>query len=110
MKRIIGVVLALIVITLLWAVGRRRVPSDIEYQGEKIKLTKYYLSFEDYKDDPDNIAPSENSRVERLVTQAPIGHHFSDRKEMVSAIFQVKFPGYGLGFASNNAQPSGNAV
>jgi hypothetical protein len=109
MKRIIVVALALIVIALLWSVVRRHIPSDIEYQGEKIKLTKYYLSFEDYKDDPDNIDPSENARVERLVTQAPIGHHFSDRREMVSAIFEVKFPGYGLSFAGSKAQPIGNA-
>jgi len=50
--------------------------SDIEYQGRNDQLTKYYLSFEDYKDDPDNIDPSRIKRVERLVMQAPIGHHF----------------------------------
>jgi len=58
MKKAILLAAALIAIAMLWTVGRRHLPSDIEYQGEKIKLTKYYLSFEDYKDDPDNIDPS----------------------------------------------------
>jgi hypothetical protein len=107
-KKVILLVGALIAIALVWAVGRRHLPSDIEYQGEKIKLTKYYFSFEDYKDDPDNISPSENARVERLVTQAPIDRHFAGRKEMVRALLELKFPGYGLGFAGNSAQPVGN--
>jgi hypothetical protein len=104
MKKIIQVLGALIAIALLWTVVRRHLPSDVEYQGEKIKLAKYYFSFEDYKDDPDNIDPSENARVERLVTQAPIGHYFADHKEMVKALFELKFPGYGLGLAGNSAQ------
>src|SRR5437879_3064309 len=101
MKKFILVLGALIAIALLWTAVRRHLPSDVDYQGEKIKLTKYYLSFEDYKDDPDNIDPSENARVERLVARAPIGHHFADRKEMVKALFELKFPGYGLGFTGD---------
>lgn len=104
MKKIIPLVGALIAIALFCAFVRRHLPSDVEYRGEKIKLTKYYFSFEDYKDDPDNIDPSENARVERLVTQAPIARHFADRKEMVGALFELKFPGYGLGFAGKSAQ------
>src|SRR6266704_3758709 len=110
MKKIILFVGALIAVALLWTVVRRHLPSFVEYQGEKIRLTKYYLSFEDYKDDPDNIDPSENARVERLVTQAPIGRHFADRKEMVSALFELKFPGYGLGFAGKSAQTDSEAL
>src|SRR5258708_38657719 len=96
MKKAILLAAALIAIAMLWTVGRRHLPSDIEYQGEKIKLTKYYLSFEDYKDDPDNIDPSENKHVERLVTEAPLGHHFACRKEFAGALVGVKFPCHGL--------------
>ncbi len=109
-KKVILLVAVLIAIALLWSVGRRHFPSDIEYQGEKIKLTKYYPSFEDYKDDPDNIDPSENMRVERLVRQAPIGHHFADRKELARALVEVEFPGYGLGFAGKQTQPSSKVL
>jgi hypothetical protein len=107
MKKIILALGALIAIAILWSVVRRHLPSNVEYQGEKIRLAKYYFSYEDYKDDPDNIDPSENARVERLVTQAPIAHHFTDRKELARALVDVKFPGYGLGFAGKSAQPSG---
>lgn len=110
MKKVMLLIAALIAIALLWSVGRRHLPSDIEYQGEKIKLTKYYLSYEDYKDDPENIDPSENARVERLVTQAPIDHRFADRKELARALVEMKFPGYGLGFAGKQAQSSGKVL
>jgi hypothetical protein len=110
MKKVILLVVALIAVALLWTVGRRHLPSDIEYQGEKIKLTKYYFSFEDYKDDPDNIDPSENARVERLVTQAPIGRHFASRKELAGALVELKFPGYGLTLAGSSVQPDGRVL
>lgn len=110
MKKIILLVAVLIAIALLWTVGRRHIPSDIEYRGEKIKLTKYYFSFEDYKDDSDNIDPSEYARVERLVAQAPIGRQFTEREKMVTALFELKFPGYGLGFAGSIAQIDGRVL
>ncbi len=57
MKKAILLAAALIAIAMLWTVGRRHLPSDIEYQGEKIKLTKYYLSFEDIKTIPIILTP-----------------------------------------------------
>jgi hypothetical protein len=109
-KKVPLLVTVLITAAPLWTVGCRHLPSDIEYQGERIKLTKYYPSYEDYKDDPDNIDPSENARVERLVEQAPIGHHFSNRRESASALVGMKFPGYGLAFAGKQTQPAGNSL
>ena len=109
-KKIILLAAILIVIALIWTVGRRHIPSDIEYQGEKIKLTKYYLSYEDYKDDPDNIDPSEYARVEQLVTRAPIGRQFTDRKKMIAALFELKFPGYGLSFGGRSVQTGGTVL
>jgi hypothetical protein len=69
----------------------------MEYQGQSIKLSRKYGSYEAYKDDPNNIDPSENARVQKLVTEAPIAHSFSNRSEMIHAAFEIKFPGYGLG-------------
>jgi hypothetical protein len=80
-----------------WALVRRILPSTIEYRGQKVKLTKFYLDYEDYKDDPDNIDPSENDRVQRMVAEAPIAHSFASRKAAVDAVFEIKFPGYGSG-------------
>jgi len=104
------IVCAVIVCYVLWSVLRRHIPSNIEYQGEQIRLSKFYTSYEDYKDDPDNIDPSENSRVSHLVREAPIASTFSDRKEMIDALFKVKFPGYGAGPFSEFRQADGTML
>jgi hypothetical protein len=80
-----------------WALVRRLLPSSIEYRGQKIKLTKFYLDYDDYKNDPDNIDPSETERVQRMVSEAPIAHSFASRKAAVDAVFEIKFPGYASG-------------
>jgi|SRR5271166_266085 len=96
-KRSLVVVGLVVAVAVLWAAVRRILPSSIEYRGEKIKLTKFYLDYDDYKNDPDNIAPSETQRVQRLVSEAPIARSFPGRKQATAADFQIKFPGYGLG-------------
>lgn len=109
-KRILLILGALIVVATGWMALRRHIPSEMDYQGQKIKLSKYYLSYEDYKDDPENIDPSENGRVERLVSGAPIGSRFEDRKELVHAIWGIKFPGYGLGALGEHAEQDGSVL
>jgi len=69
----------------------------MQYQGQSIKLSRKYGSYEAYKDDPKNIDPSENARVQKLVTEAPIAHSFSNRSEMFHEAIEIKFPGYGMG-------------
>lgn len=88
---------AVLVLAVIWTQVRRFIPSSIDYRGEHIKLTKYYLDYDDYKNDPDNIHPSETSRVQQLVSQAPIGHSFPGLLEAVTAVGEVKFPGYASG-------------
>jgi len=97
LKRIFLAIGILVCLSAAWAGVRRILPSSIEYRGENIKLTKYYLDYDDYKNDPDNIDPSETERVQRLVSQAPVVHSFPSRKDAAHATFQVKFPGYGAG-------------
>jgi hypothetical protein len=96
-KRFFLIVVIVIVVAIAWEGIRRAIPSSVDYQGQKIKLSKFYLDYDDYKNDPDNIAPSETERVQRLVMGAPIAASFSGRKEAVDAVFEVKFPGYGCG-------------
>jgi len=91
---IAGIVIA---VGALWVGMRRIIPSTVDYRGEKIKLTKFYLDYDEYKNDPDNIDPSETARVQRLVTEAPIARSFPDRMTAVSAVFKIKFPGYAAG-------------
>ena len=70
---------------------------EIAYQGATFKLTKRYENFEKYKDDPDNLDPSEVPRIERLMTEVKIGPDFNNWKDFSDQVFNIKFPGYGYG-------------
>ena len=73
-------------------------PDDvIEYRGQTIKLSKAYRDFDEYKNDPENIHPSETERVQRLVIGAPIGHSYESRLDLFEATGRIVFPGYGAG-------------
>lgn len=96
-KRLLAVSGAVILLAAAWAGVRRILPSSIEYRGQKIKLTKFYLDYDEYKNDPDNVDSSETERVQRLVSEAPIAHFFASRKDAASAVFEVKFSGYASG-------------
>jgi hypothetical protein len=67
------------------------------YRGEKFRLSKKYVDYDDYKNDTGNVAPSEIPRIERMMTEARIGPDFADWKAFVDQAFKIKFPGYGMG-------------
>lgn len=60
MKRAFIVIGAIVGLMVVWNFVSKKIPSHIEYRGQEIKLSRYYLDYEEYKDDPDNIDPSEN--------------------------------------------------
>jgi hypothetical protein len=98
----------------LWSMTRSHlssVPPDvIEYRGERFKLTKAYTDFDDYKDDPDNIDPSENARVRRAVIQAKVSPEYASRTQLVRAVFDLQFPGYGMTAFGAKPQPHGTVL
>ena len=96
-KRLLLIIAVLVALGPAWAFVRRKIPNSIDYRGQQIKLTKYYFDYDDYKNDPDNIDPAEIARVQRMVSEAPIAHSFASRKDAVSAVFEIHFPGYGAG-------------
>jgi hypothetical protein len=63
-------------------------------------LAKKYIDYEEYKNDPFNLAPSEIPRVEMMMTEARIGPVFVNWKDFVDQAFKIKikFPGYGMGY------------
>ena len=79
----------------------------VHYQGQTIKLSKAYFDFDQYKNDPDNIAASETARVQTLVAAAPIAHSFADRRYIYGATSEIEFPGYGMGGFTSDPQPDG---
>jgi hypothetical protein len=70
--------------------------AEIEYRGEQVRLSNKYVDYDDYKNDPDNLAPSEIARVEKMMTEVPIGSDFADRNEFIGQVSKMKFPGYGM--------------
>ena len=97
MKKGLSIAGAVVLACLAYAVLVRVVPSSVDYRGEKIKLTRFYFDYDDYKNDPDNIDPSETARVQQLVSEAPIAHSFATRQGLGRAVFDTKFPGYAAG-------------
>ena len=95
---------------MLGIIGCERGSNAIDYRGEKIKLTKAYTDYDEYKNDPENIDPSETERVQRLVLAAPIAKTFGSRVEASKAIGQIAFPGYGSGGFIEQSQADGSVL
>jgi len=93
---------ALVAIILLHSPSRRRShtylrPDVMEYQGQQFKMRKAYLSYEDYKDDPNNLDTNELDRIEQTMLSVKIQPTYKDRREFMSAMVDLTFPGYGGG-------------
>jgi len=113
MKRILSILGGIIVLALLWFCfwDTGSPPSNtIDYHGQTIQLSKPYTSYEDYEEDPNNIAPSETARVQELVKSAAVAKQFADRKQMIDGINDIRFPGYGLTASSETPQSDGTVL
>jgi hypothetical protein len=98
MRSRLKIALMILIAAAVWAYGRFSSSiSTIEYQGIEIKLSKDYSDYDDYKNDPDNIALSETARVQKLVMSAPISKKLTDRLSVFQATQKIAFPGYGSG-------------
>jgi hypothetical protein len=69
----------------------------IDYHGQSFKTARKYWSYEDYKDDPNNLDTNELGRIEKAMAEASLPSTFPSRKEFIHALFELQFPGYGLG-------------
>jgi hypothetical protein len=105
-----GVVWLGVLLATLVAIGCERRSNEIDYRGERIKLSKVYASYDEYKNDPGNIDPSETERVQRLVPGAPIAATFGSLIEASKAVGQVAFPGYGSGGFIEQVQADGSVL
>lgn len=83
---------------------------SVEYQGQTVKLSQSYSDYDDYKNDPSNLAGGEASKVQQLVTSARVAKHFPARQALVGAMFKLKFPGYGVGSYAATPQPDGSIL
>jgi len=70
---------------------------EIDYRGLKIRLSKKYVDYDDYKNDPANLAASEIPRIEQLMTDTQVGPDFADWHDAAGQLSNIKFPGYAMG-------------
>src|SRR6185295_8755685 len=82
----------------------------IDYRGQTIRLSKAYWDFDEYKNDPNNIAASETERVQQLVETAMIDKEFPTRESMIAAVSEIEFPGYGLTIFGDMPQSDGTVL
>lgn len=83
---------------------------EMEYRGQRIKLSRPYSDYDEYKNDPDNIHPSERSRVQELVKTAPVLRSYPDRITLYHSLADLSFPGYGSGNLAQTRQLDGTEV
>src|SRR5436189_3716496 len=83
---------------------------QIEYQGQLFKLTKAYCDYDDYKDDPHNLATGQEGLIEQAVVGAKLKPLYQGRDELIHAAFDARFPGYGMTSYGERAQPDGTIL
>ena len=110
MNRSAWIILAIAAVALFYLARRFHGGGDrtIQYHGETFSMNKAYSSYEDYKDDPNNLATNEFSRIERAITNAPIPSSFESVVDMARAVLHLRFPGYGCGGRGSYPQSDGS--
>jgi hypothetical protein len=103
---ILVLAVAVFVVRHYWPAG----DDTVEYRGEHFKMSKSYGSYEEYKDDTNNLASSELPRIEKVMLSANIGTNFSSRREFAHAVYELKFPGYGVTALGEKPQPDGSSL
>jgi hypothetical protein len=69
--------------------------STVTYRGEIIPLSRTYLDFHEYRDDPNNLPREVHQKVAQLVRAAPVASQYPSRKAASGSLSHLKFPGYG---------------
>jgi hypothetical protein len=80
------------------------------YGDAGIGLSREYSDYDDYKNDPNNIAPDERERAANLVRSAQVPKTVPDVDQAIHAVFEVKFPGYGLAAFGRKDLPDGTSL
>lgn len=71
--------------------------NTIEYRGQQFETRLPYASYDDYKDDPNNLDTNELGRIAQTMESVKIPSAFKDSKEFIDFVVDLQFPGYGLG-------------
>lgn len=86
-------------------------PDTIEYHGHEFKMRKAYATYEDYKDDPDNLDMNERAAIEQTMLSLPVPMTFKNYKDFTHfLISDFKFPGYGLSMIGGRNSDDGSKL
>jgi hypothetical protein len=68
---------------------------EVEWRGEKFKLKRKYLDYEEYKSDNDQIAPGEVDRLKTFMLAISVPKLASSEMGLRQSLRQMRFPGFG---------------
>lgn len=74
---------------------------EMDYRGERIKLTRKYVDYDAYKNERDNILESELPKIERMIVTAKVSSRFNNWAAFATEAGELKVPGYGFGGGPN---------
>lgn len=74
--------------------------SYVEYQGQRIQLSRAYVDFDEYKEDVKNISSKQALQVEAIMRKVRFGPSFASGQALDDALFKLQFPGYGMFYAN----------
>lgn len=81
---------------------------EIEWRGQKFKLKQKYLDYEEYKDDSDQLAPSEIELVKQFMLGITVPKVVASETELRQSLRQMRFPGFGSTYAGTVKDEQGN--
>ena len=85
--------------------------NTIDYQGQKFKTRVPYATYDDYKDDPNNLDTNDLDRIEKTMESVKIPASFKDRKALIDfLVFDFEFPGYGLSTGQSTNTDDGSVL
>jgi len=70
--------------------------THIDYLGMRFDLPRAYASYEAFRDDPNNLGPTNLARIQAMAETHRLPEVFASTEAFGKQAFELKVPGYGL--------------
>lgn len=96
--KILLLLLAIVVAYIGWReIERSRSGFDeIEWRGQKFKLSQKYIDWEDYRSSSHQLHAGEVPRVEAILVETRVPETFKSHEALIRDMPELRFPGYGM--------------
>jgi hypothetical protein len=104
---VLNYVLGAIALILAWQFvikpGLRQIKGfdEVQWRGQKFKLKRKYLDYEEYKSDTDQLATNEIARVKEAMLAISVPKSARTDQELIDSLRQMSFPGFGSSYAGD---------